>query len=201
MIKKVVAWRLAFTVCNLAQELALIKAVVEVSFSSLSTQKHIIWRCAADKVYHMLIWCQGEGACFLVPREEETQPFFKGILIWCLCFYSQGKCQRRDPPCKYFHPPQHLRELLLQNGRNNLILKNMQLQLLQQQLAQGAMLPGLSAALAATASTPSVASPGAPGTHGITGAPQCPNPTSPVSSASIGPTVSDLVRVCHPITP
>ncbi|VDK41464.1 unnamed protein product [Taenia asiatica] len=114
-------------------------------------------------------------------------------LIVAVIALLQGKCQRRDPPCKYFHPPQHLRELLLQNGRNNLILKNMQLQLLQQQLAQGAMLPGLSAALAATASTPSVASPGTAGTHGIAGAPQCPNPTSPVSSASIGPTVSDLV--------
>lgn len=143
----------------------------------------------------------GRGCLLPCPSGRGNPAFFKGILIWCLCFYSQGKCQRRDPPCKYFHPPQHLRELLLQNGRNNLILKNMQLQLLQQQLAQGAMLPGLSAALAATASTPSVASPGAPGTHGITGAPQCPNPTSPVSSASIGPTVSDLVRVCHPITP
>ncbi|CDI96926.1 muscleblind protein [Echinococcus multilocularis] len=107
-----------------------------------------------------------------------------------ICCYDsiKGKCQRRDPPCKYFHPPQHLRELLLQNGRNNLILKNMQLQLLQQQLAQGAILPGLSAALAATAPTPSVASPGTPATHGIAGAPQCPNPTSPVSSTSIGPT-------------
>ncbi|GFS12903.1 muscleblind-like [Elysia marginata] len=47
------------------------------------------------------------------------------------CFL-QGKCQRKDPPCKYLHPPQHLREQLLQNGRNNLILKNMQLQAYQQ---------------------------------------------------------------------
>ncbi|XP_071165290.1 muscleblind-like protein 1 isoform X4 [Mytilus edulis] len=39
-----------------------------------------------------------------------------------------GKCQRKDPPCKYLHPPQHLREQLLQNGRNNLILKNLQMQ-------------------------------------------------------------------------
>lgn len=65
----------------------------------------------------------------------------------------------------------------------------MQLQLLQQQLAQGAMLPGLSAALAATAPKPSVGSPGATGAHGI--ATQCPNPTSPVTSASIGPGVSN----------
>ncbi|PVD18645.1 hypothetical protein C0Q70_21195 [Pomacea canaliculata] len=41
-----------------------------------------------------------------------------------------GKCQRKDPPCKYLHPPQHLREQLLQNGRNNLILKSLQLQAL-----------------------------------------------------------------------
>lgn len=69
----------------------------------------------------------------------------------------------------------------------------MQLQLLQQQLAQGAMLPGLSAALAAaTAAAPTVASSGNAGTHAIAGAPQCPNPTSPVTSASIGPTVSSI---------
>ncbi|KAJ8310655.1 hypothetical protein KUTeg_012520 [Tegillarca granosa] len=41
---------------------------------------------------------------------------------------EEGKCQRKDPPCKYLHPPQHLREQLLQNGRNNLILKNLQMQ-------------------------------------------------------------------------
>ncbi|KAK6195148.1 hypothetical protein SNE40_000631 [Patella caerulea] len=45
------------------------------------------------------------------------------------CFDSiKGKCQRENPKCKYLHPPQHLREQLLQNGRNNLILKNLQLQ-------------------------------------------------------------------------
>ncbi|KAM3172852.1 hypothetical protein ACTXT7_013690 [Hymenolepis weldensis] len=93
-----------------------------------------------------------------------------------------GKCQRRDPPCKYFHPPQHLRELLLQNGRNNLILKNMQLQLLQQQLAQGAMLPGLSAAIAAaaTANAASSVAAAAASTAGNAG--------TPVTSASLGPT-------------
>ncbi|KAG5453181.1 hypothetical protein CSKR_202422 [Clonorchis sinensis] len=46
----------------------------------------------------------------------------------------RGKCQRRDPPCKYLHPPQHLREQLMRNGRNNMIIRNMQLQLFQQQL-------------------------------------------------------------------
>ncbi|KAK7486313.1 hypothetical protein BaRGS_00022483 [Batillaria attramentaria] len=48
-----------------------------------------------------------------------------------------GKCQRKDPPCKYLHPPQHLREQLLQNGRNNLILKSLQLQALQHQVIPG----------------------------------------------------------------
>ncbi|KAL8611663.1 hypothetical protein ACOMHN_056057 [Nucella lapillus] len=40
---------------------------------------------------------------------------------------DKGKCQRKEPPCKYLHPPQHLREQLLQNGRNNLILRSMQM--------------------------------------------------------------------------
>ncbi|ESN92617.1 hypothetical protein HELRODRAFT_164692 [Helobdella robusta] len=39
-----------------------------------------------------------------------------------------GKCQRKDPPCKYLHPPQHLKEQLLQNGRNNLAFKQQQTQ-------------------------------------------------------------------------
>ena len=56
-------------------------------------------------------------------------------------YVFQGKCQRKEPPCKYLHPPQHLREQLLQNGRNNLILKNLQMQA----LAAGVqpMVPGM----------------------------------------------------------
>jgi len=46
--------------------------------------------------------------------------------------FVQGRCQRIDPPCKYLHPPQHLKEQLLQNGRNNLIMRNFnQLQRIQ----------------------------------------------------------------------
>nr|CDS34419.1 muscleblind protein [Hymenolepis microstoma] len=103
-----------------------------------------------------------------------------------ICCYDsiKGKCQRHDPPCKYFHPPQHLRELLLQNGRNNLILKNMQLQLLQQQIAQGAMLPGLSAAIAAAASANAASSVAA------AAASTAGNVGTPVTSTSLGPTLS-----------
>lgn len=36
----------------------------------------------------------------------------------------QGRCNRDKPPCKYFHPPQHLKDQLLINGRNHLALKN-----------------------------------------------------------------------------
>ncbi|CAG9862880.1 unnamed protein product, partial [Phyllotreta striolata] len=36
----------------------------------------------------------------------------------------QGRCNREKPPCKYFHPPQHLKDQLLINGRNHLALKN-----------------------------------------------------------------------------
>ncbi|ESN95263.1 hypothetical protein HELRODRAFT_179602 [Helobdella robusta] len=42
-------------------------------------------------------------------------------------FIYHGRCQRTNPPCKYLHPPQHLKEQLLQNGRNNLIRRNLQL--------------------------------------------------------------------------
>lgn len=39
-------------------------------------------------------------------------------------FILQGRCNREKPPCKYFHPPQHLKDQLLINGRNHLALKN-----------------------------------------------------------------------------
>lgn len=39
-------------------------------------------------------------------------------------FLFQGRCNREKPPCKYFHPPQHLKDQLLINGRNHLALKN-----------------------------------------------------------------------------
>ncbi|KAG0422307.1 hypothetical protein HPB47_001853, partial [Ixodes persulcatus] len=51
---------------------------------------------------------------------------------------SQGRCNREKPPCKYFHPPQHLKDQLLINGRNHLALKNA----LLQQMPLQAMLPG-----------------------------------------------------------
>ncbi|KFB44075.1 AGAP011554-PA-like protein [Anopheles sinensis] len=38
--------------------------------------------------------------------------------------YATGRCNREKPPCKYFHPPQHLKDQLLINGRNHLALKN-----------------------------------------------------------------------------
>ena len=47
----------------------------------------------------------------------------------------QGRCNREKPPCKYFHPPQHLKEQLLINGKNNLAFKNA----LMQQLAAGGL--------------------------------------------------------------
>ncbi|TMW48576.1 hypothetical protein DOY81_006343 [Sarcophaga bullata] len=37
---------------------------------------------------------------------------------------KDGRCNRDKPPCKYFHPPQHLKDQLLINGRNHLALKN-----------------------------------------------------------------------------
>ncbi|KAL1123864.1 hypothetical protein AAG570_001634 [Ranatra chinensis] len=48
--------------------------------------------------------------------------FIVFIKIEFVC--SQGRCNRDKPPCKYFHPPQHLKDQLLINGRNHLALKN-----------------------------------------------------------------------------
>ena len=45
-------------------------------------------------------------------------------IIYILYFSLQGRCNREKPPCKYFHPPQHLKDQLLINGRNHLALKN-----------------------------------------------------------------------------
>jgi hypothetical protein len=43
------------------------------------------------------------------------------------CYDSiKGKCQRNNPPCKYLHPPGHLQEQLLQTGKQNLAMKNLQ---------------------------------------------------------------------------
>ncbi|KAL3282509.1 hypothetical protein HHI36_005691 [Cryptolaemus montrouzieri] len=52
-----------------------------------------------------------------------------------------GRCNREKPPCKYFHPPQHLKDQLLINGRNHLALKNALMQ--QMGLTPGqALVPG-----------------------------------------------------------
>ncbi|KAK9888692.1 hypothetical protein WA026_000921 [Henosepilachna vigintioctopunctata] len=52
-----------------------------------------------------------------------------------------GRCNREKPPCKYFHPPQHLKDQLLINGRNHLALKNALMQ--QMGLSPGqALVPG-----------------------------------------------------------
>ncbi|VVD02058.1 unnamed protein product, partial [Leptidea sinapis] len=53
---------------------------------------------------------------------------------------TKGRCNREKPPCKYFHPPQHLKDQLLINGRNHLALKNALMQ--QMGLTPGQVMPG-----------------------------------------------------------
>lgn len=66
--------------------------------------------------------------------------FFRNKFI-NFCFFFQGRCNREKPPCKYFHPPQHLKDQLLINGRNHLALKNALMQ--QMGIAPGQpVLPG-----------------------------------------------------------
>ena len=50
------------------------------------------------------------------------------MYLWSFILSLQGRCNRDKPPCKYFHPPQHLKDQLLINGRNHLALKNAVLQ-------------------------------------------------------------------------
>ncbi|KIH69623.1 hypothetical protein ANCDUO_00041 [Ancylostoma duodenale] len=47
---------------------------------------------------------------------------------WLGCSFhnsGEGRCTRENPKCKYLHPPQHIKDQLLINGRNNLALKNL----------------------------------------------------------------------------
>ena len=61
-------------------------------------------------------------------------------LLTIIVFKSfQGRCNRDKPPCKYFHPPQHLKDQLLINGRNHLALKNALMQ--QVSLTTPALMP------------------------------------------------------------
>nr|CAD7429450.1 unnamed protein product [Timema monikensis] len=59
-----------------------------------------------------------------------------------LCVTFQGRCNREKPPCKYFHPPQHLKDQLLINGRNHLALKNALMQQMGLTPPGQALIPG-----------------------------------------------------------
>lgn len=66
--------------------------------------------------------------------------FYPYVLSKCSLLTFQGRCNREKPPCKYFHPPQHLKDQLLINGRNHLALKNALMQ--QMGLTPGQVMPG-----------------------------------------------------------
>lgn len=63
-----------------------------------------------------------------VRRRKRDFPSFDSFFPTCSTLdnnaFSKGRCNREKPPCKYFHPPQHLKDQLLINGRNHLALKN-----------------------------------------------------------------------------
>lgn len=49
----------------------------------------------------------------------------KNITFFLIIFIIlKGRCTRENPKCKYLHPPQHLKDQLLINGRQHLQLKN-----------------------------------------------------------------------------
>ena len=66
--------------------------------------------------------------------EDSKLSFFISKFQQMSILYFQGRCTRENPKCKYLHPPQHIKDQLLINGRNNLALKN----LLSAQLNQSA---------------------------------------------------------------
>lgn len=68
------------------------------------------------------IWFDERG------RKGNAYIYFNFIYSSLSLFLSfcdfQARCNREKPPCKYYHPPQHLKDQLLINGRNHLALKN-----------------------------------------------------------------------------
>lgn len=63
------------------------------------------------------------GACCVI-HFLPPSPFTNLTRRVIIHLFLQGRCNREKPPCKYFHPPQHLKDQLLINGRNHLALKN-----------------------------------------------------------------------------
>lgn len=80
----------------------------------------------ATKFVHNLIWQEHLNhthAHFSWTFNSPTS-LAQPLKLNCFLFLLQGRCNREKPPCKYFHPPQHLKDQLLINGRNHLALKN-----------------------------------------------------------------------------
>ncbi|EAT47370.1 AAEL001527-PA, partial [Aedes aegypti] len=105
----------------------------------------------------------------------------------------QGRCNREKPPCKYFHPPQHLKDQLLINGRNHLALKNAIMQ--QMGISPGQpVLPGQVPAVATNpylASMPtSTYSPYFPPGHLM---PTLLGPADPSAVSQVGPVVQQTL--------
>ncbi|XP_021707636.1 protein muscleblind isoform X8 [Aedes aegypti] len=104
-----------------------------------------------------------------------------------------GRCNREKPPCKYFHPPQHLKDQLLINGRNHLALKNAIMQ--QMGISPGQpVLPGQVPAVATNpylASMPtSTYSPYFPPGHLM---PTLLGPADPSAVSQVGPVVQQTL--------
>ena len=112
----------------------------KVHMPSFSTTMYMYKLCSTCIYMYML--CANVGVCvctYYVCTNDTCWWAWSvhHVELYFVC--SQGKCQRKDPPCKYLHPPQHLREQLLQNGRNNLIIQQFQAQAITNQL----MMPGV----------------------------------------------------------
>ncbi|XP_042860734.1 protein muscleblind-like [Penaeus japonicus] len=74
----------------------------------------------------------------------------------------KGRCNREKPPCKYFHPPQHLKDQLLINGRNHLALKNAIMTQIQGLSPGTPVVPGTIPVVSSSATPPALPDPSPP---------------------------------------
>ncbi|CAI6355097.1 unnamed protein product [Macrosiphum euphorbiae] len=124
------------------------------------------------------------GAASPFPRETtpQEQQACDDLLYLFLTITSNKLCNREKPPCKYFHPPQHLKDQLLINGRNHLALKNA----LMQQMTMAASQQIVPGQVPTAVATPTAYLTGIPGASTQVG-----NTYTPYFSAAgplIGPT-------------
>merc|ERR1719481_455882 len=79
--------------------------------------------------------CEHGELCCLAHPPAGIEILESNRVVACYDDVKKGSCKRKD--CKFFHPPNHLKNVVHTNGRNNLRMRNE----LKQQL-EAMQLPG-----------------------------------------------------------